>query len=114
MCWLQQSAQLWYYPTFLLIPLGVITCITMRRPVMITLAAVAGAQKIASASRAYHLPYDCIPVPDALELSELAAFITLAVAGLLFRFVTVQIHNDPDDQARRSGLRQGDGGSASC
>jgi hypothetical protein len=27
MCWLQQSAQLWHYPTFLLVPLMVIACI---------------------------------------------------------------------------------------
>ena len=27
MCWLQQSTQLWYYPTFLLYPLLVIACI---------------------------------------------------------------------------------------
>ena len=59
-----------------------------RRPVMITLAAVAGAQQTAGAWRAYFLPCDCPPVADTITASEWAGFITLTVAGLLVQLAT--------------------------
>lgn len=58
-----------------------------HRPVMITIAAVAGAQQVASAWRARSLPPDVPPLPDVVSASEMMLFAALAAAGLLIQFI---------------------------
>ena len=65
-----------------------LAALAVWRPFMITIAAVAGAQQLASAWYAHHVPYDSSPLPDSIAPSELAAFIALAASGLLIQFFT--------------------------
>lgn len=67
---------------------SVLAALAIRRPVMIGLAAIAGAQQMASAWHAYSLPYDSMPLPDVVDPSELAIFVALATAGLVVQFAT--------------------------
>lgn len=68
-----------------------IAALAACRPVMIAVAAVAGAQQMAGAWCAYHLPYDTTPLPDVIDPSELAAFLALTAAGLLIQFATSRV-----------------------
>ena len=72
-----------------------IVVLTGRRAVMIVIAAIAGAQQIAGAWRAYFLPGDCVPLPHVIPPSEWAGFVTLAAVGLMVQFAT--------SRARRAG-----------
>jgi hypothetical protein len=67
---------------------GALGALAVSRPCMIVIASVAGAQQIASAWCAYHMPYDVVPIPNVVDSSESAAFIALAAAGLLVQFMT--------------------------
>jgi hypothetical protein len=67
---------------------GAVAVLAVGRPFMISIAAVAGAQQLASAWRAYHVPYGGFPLPDEVTMSESAAFIALAAMGLLLQFAT--------------------------
>jgi hypothetical protein len=65
---------------------GAVAAVAACRRFMISIAAVAGAQQIASAWCAYHVPYGAVPLPDDVTMPESAAFIALAAAGLLLQF----------------------------
>ena len=65
---------------------GAIAALTACRPFMVAIAAVAGAQQIASAWRAHQLPRGVLPLTDAMTVSESTAFVALATAGLLLQF----------------------------
>jgi len=79
---------------------GAIAVLTARRPAMISIAAVAGAQQIASAWSAYWLPSNLIPVPDAVIPSEWTAFLLLSAAGLVIQFaMSSQRHLGMQDAA---------------
>ena len=54
----------------------------------IIVAAIGGAQQIASAWCAYQLPADQVPVPDIMDPVEWSAFLALAAAGLIVQFAT--------------------------
>jgi hypothetical protein len=67
---------------------GIVAVLTLRRPARITLAAVAGAQQIAAAWSAYHLPASSNPCPETLIPTEWLLFCILAAIGLLVQFAT--------------------------
>jgi hypothetical protein len=67
---------------------GALAALAGCRPFMIALAAVAGAQQLASAWRAYHMSYGSLPLPNDVTSSESAAFIALTAIGLLLQFST--------------------------
>lgn len=68
---------------------GAVAAIGVCRPVVTIVAAIAGAQQIASAWCAYYcLPSDRIPLPDVVDPTEWTAFITLATIGMLVQFAT--------------------------
>ena len=82
-------------PAWCIVPLsataglaGAIAAVAVCRRFMITIAAIAGAQQLASAWCAYSLPYDSIPVSGEPAASELIAFVALAAAGILLQFIT--------------------------
>jgi hypothetical protein len=82
-------------PVHLMVPIavaaglgGALAAILACRPFMIVLAAVAGAQQLASAWCAYYAPYDRAPLTDELTFSEFAGFMTLAAVGMLLQFST--------------------------
>jgi hypothetical protein len=68
--------------------LAAIATLTIRRPVMIVLAAIAGAQQIAVAWTAWRLPPDAIPLFNCVSPAEWKLFLVLAPLGLLIQFVT--------------------------
>jgi hypothetical protein len=61
------------------------------RYLMIAVAAIAGAQQIASAWRAHQLPHGALPLPEIVTQSEAVAFIALAAVGLLVQFADVRL-----------------------
>ena len=65
-----------------------VAVLLVRRPVMITVAALAGAQQITAAWSAYHLPAGTIPCPDLVTPTEWLLFAALAATGLLIQFAT--------------------------
>jgi hypothetical protein len=65
---------------------GAVAAVAGCRLLMIALAAVAGAQQVASAWRAHQLPSGALPLPDAVTSPEAVVFIALAIAGLLVQF----------------------------
>ncbi len=67
---------------------GAVAAASVCRPVVISVAAVAGAQQIASAWCAYCLPSDRISLPGAFDRNEWAAFLILAAVGMLVQFAT--------------------------
>jgi len=67
---------------------AVVAALASPRPMIIALTALGGAQQIACAWCAYHLPYDAIPVPDVVIPSEWALFVIVAALGLLVQFTT--------------------------
>ncbi|GEM_PF-6514030 len=67
---------------------GAFAAMTVRRPAMIALTAVAGAHQIVSAWHARSFSSDSIPLPDVNDPAEWAAVIVLAAAGLLIQFTT--------------------------
>lgn len=85
-------------PPRVIVPLGLAAGLTGAaaalggcRTFMISIAAIAGAQQIASAGRAYQLPRGSLPAPDFVTPSESMAFIGLACAGLLLQFVQLAL-----------------------
>jgi len=67
---------------------GALAAVAIGRPFMISIAAVAGAQQIASAWRAYRIPCGESPLPDDVTGPESVSFIALAALGLLLQFAT--------------------------
>jgi hypothetical protein len=65
------------------------------RPVLIAIAAAAGAQQIVAAWSACHLPADLIPVSNTLVPSEWAITAALAALGLLIQFATTPQRSPP-------------------
>ena len=65
---------------------GAFAAMIMRRPAMIALTAVAGAQQMVAAWHARSFTSDAIPLPDDGDPTEWAAVIVLAAAGLLVQF----------------------------
>jgi len=79
----------WYLPVAVITGIAMaVGALTVRRPVIITLAAAAGAQQIAAAWSAYHLPCDTVPCPDRLIPTEWWLFAVLAAGGLLVQWAT--------------------------
>ena len=94
-------------PHYYAMPLGMaaglaaaVAALTSCRRMMIAIAAIAGAQQLASAWNAYHFPYGSIPTPGQISGSELSAFVTLTALGLLLQYAT-----SPAPKARTRAAR---------
>jgi hypothetical protein len=70
---------------------GAIAATARCRCFMIGLAAVAGAQQVASAWRAHQIPPDGLPLPEVITGPESAIFLAFAAAGLLLQLLTSPI-----------------------
>lgn len=65
-----------------------VAVVSKCRLVIIAIAAVAGAQQLASAWHAYHFPGGSSPMPGEIDGSESAAFVALTAIGLLLQYAT--------------------------
>jgi hypothetical protein len=67
---------------------GAVGVLAGRKPVMIVIAAIAGAQQIVSGWGAYFAPWDSVPVSGVVTPSEWVVFIILSSIGLCIQFAT--------------------------
>ena len=89
----------WYMPLAVIAGIAALVAVLMVPRLMImTLAAVAGAQQIAAAWSALHLPYNAKPCPDTVIPAEWCLFLVLAAGGLIVQMATTWVLQAPREE----------------
>ena len=69
---------------------GGVAALVCGRPVIIAIAAIAGAQQLHCACSTFLLPGDVIPIPDVMGSRDFVSILGLALAGLVVQLATMR------------------------